>query len=121
MSGKDTGRMGEALAAEILEKQGYDIISRNVHSMYGELDLIASNEDCLCFVEVKVRKKGAMVSPEESITPAKKRRIIMTALMYLQNHPTTLQPRFDLFSILTDGEKVISYEHMKGAFDADEY
>jgi len=118
---KEAGRIGEALAAQTLEKNGYTVLTRNVHSLYGEVDLIAEGEGCICFVEVRTRKKDGMVSPLESITSAKKRRIVMTSLIYLRSHPSDLQPRFDLFSILTEGSKVVSYEHIKGAFDADGY
>ena len=121
MSVKQTGRMGEILAGEILEKSGYRLIKRNLHSAYGEVDLIAEGDGCVCFVEVRVRQKGSMVCPLESITRAKIKRIVVTALTYLQNHPSHLQPRFDLFAITTEGGKVISYEHIKGAFDADGY
>lgn len=121
MSGKETGRMGEKLAAEVLEKNGYNIITRNLHSLYGEVDLVVRDSEYICFVEVKVRQKDSMVSPLESITKTKKKRIILTALVYLRSHPGMLQPRFDVFSIITEGDKVASYEHLKGAFDADGY
>lgn len=118
MSGpSEMGRLGEELAAEILEKQRYNIIARNVHSLYGELDLIATGDGCICFVEVRARKRGSMVSAEESVTPEKKRRIVTTALLYLQNHPSDLQPRFDLFLVETDGERALSHQHIKGAFE----
>jgi len=113
--------MGEALATEMLEKSGYNIVTRNVHEIYGEVDIIAEGDGCICFVEVRVRKKGSMICPLESITPAKKKRIAMTALIYLNAYPSDLQPRFDLFSIVTEGGKVVSCEHIKGVFDADGY
>ena len=119
---KITGRMGEEIAARALEKSGYTLLSRNVHTRYGEVDLIAEGEGCICFVEVKTRRRGSAVSPLESITPAKRKRIITSALLYLRSHDTgDLQPRFDLFSILTDGGEVVSCEHIKGVFDADGY
>jgi len=116
---KEAGRLGEDLAAQVLEQSGYTVIARNVHTLYGEVDIIAQGEGCICFVEVRARRKAGMVSPLESITPAKKRKIVMTALLYLRSHPTELQPRFDLFCVLTQGGKVDSYEHIKGVFDAD--
>ena len=121
MSAKGTGRIGEDLAAKVLEESGYTVIARNVHTLYGEVDIIAESEDCICFVEVRTRKKAGLVTPLESVTPAKKRKIVMTALLYLRSHPTELQPRFDLFCILTQDDKVDCYEHIKGAFDADGY
>ena len=121
MSVKQTGRMGEALAAEALEKSGYRIVKRNVYSRYGEVDLIAEGDGCICFVEVRARQKGSMVCPLESITPAKIRRIVATALTYLCDHPSGLQPRFDLFAITVERGKAVACEHIKGVFDADGY
>ena len=122
MGVNQTGQMGEALAAGILQKNGYKVLARNLHSTYGEIDLIAEGDGCICFVEVRVRQEGSMVDPLASITRAKVRRIIKTALVYLRDHPSDLQPRFDLFAITTTKEgKAASYEHIKGAFEADGY
>ncbi len=119
MSGtSETGRLGEVLAAELLEKLGYNIVARNVHSLYGELDLVATGDGCICFIEVKTRKPGAASNGVWAVTPAKKRRIILTALFYLQNHPTELQPRFDVVIIETDGKRRLAHKHFKGAFEA---
>jgi len=113
--------MGEDLAARVLEESGYVIIARNVHTIHGEVDIIAQGEGYICFVEVRTRRKGSMVSPLQSITPAKQQKILKTALTYLRDHPTELQPRFDLFCVLTNGGVVDCYEHIKGGFDADGY
>ncbi len=117
MDRRETGRLGEELAAEILEQKGYTVVAKNVHSMYGEVDLIATGDGYICFIEVKTRRRGAMVSPEEAVTPAKRRKIVLTALLYLQNHPYDLQPRFDVFTVETDGERAISHQHLKGVFE----
>ena len=116
-----TGRLGEEFAGRVLEESGYTIVARNKHTIHGEVDIIAQGEGCICFVEVRTRQKGSVVSPLESITRAKKRKIVLTAFTYLRDHPTELQPRFDLFCVLTKGGKVDSYEHIKGGFDADEH
>ncbi|MGI6403215.1 MAG: YraN family protein [Oscillospiraceae bacterium] len=117
MKQRDMGRLGEELAAEILEQKGYTVVAKNVHSIYGEVDLIATGDGYICFIEVRTRRRGAVVSPEESITPAKRRKIILTSLLYLQNHPYDLQPRFDVFAVETDGERAVSYQHWKGVFE----
>ena len=121
MGSKETGRLGEDLAARVLTESGYTIIARNLHTIHGEVDIIAEGEGCICFVEVRARQKSGMVSPLESITTAKRRKIVTTALVYLHDHPTELQPRFDLFCVLTKGGRADCYEHIKGAFDADGY
>ena len=121
MGAKETGKLGEDLAAKVLQENGYNVIARNLHTLHGEVDIIAEGEGCICFVEVRTRRKDSMVSPLESVTPAKRQRIVTTALTWLRDHPAELQPRFDLFCVLTRGGKVDSYELIKGVFDADGY
>ena len=121
MNSRARGQLGEDIAAQLLEKDGCAVIARNHHSIYGEIDLIASDGIYIIFAEVKLRRPGAVVSPPESVTPLKKSRIIKTALLYLQDHPCDLQPRFDVISIVMDGVRLISLEHLKGAFFADGY
>jgi putative endonuclease len=80
------GTQGESIAAAHLEAQGMRIIDRNVHSRYGEVDLIAEEGDTLVFVEVKTRRTAAYGTPEESVTPRKRERLLLTAQTYLQQH-----------------------------------
>lgn len=122
--GADTcGRAGEQYAAEWLEHEGYRVIDRNVHSRYGEVDLIAVKGGTICFVEVKTRRQGAMVSGQLAVSTAKQRRIISTALLYLQEHPAqNRQPRFDLITVETDARgTILSHEHLEGAYDGQAY
>ena len=58
---KKLGDRGEDYTARYLEKQGFHIVERNWHSRYGEIDIIAENEEYLLFVEVKTRRAGSMV------------------------------------------------------------
>lgn len=50
---KETGALGEKVAAEYLRRHGFTLIDRNVARKTGELDLIMRLEDTLHFVEVK--------------------------------------------------------------------
>ena len=52
----DCGRIGEAIAAEYLRLIGYGIIERNLRIGRNEIDIIASDGDCIVFVEVKTRR-----------------------------------------------------------------
>ncbi len=93
------GITGEALVAHYLIQQGYRLVARNYHSRHGEIDLIAENGTFLAFVEVKTRRGQRFSAPREAVTTAKQRRIRQTALIYLQNCPTDLQPRFDVAEV----------------------
>ncbi|WOC31022.1 MULTISPECIES: YraN family protein [Caproicibacterium] len=117
----ESGAFGEAFAAAYLQQHHCKIEKRNYHSRYGEIDVIASNEAHLIFLEVKTRAPGAMVRPLEAVTAAKQRRILKTAQCYLLQFPTQLQPRFDVMGILTepDGHSVRHFTYIKNAFTAD--
>jgi len=51
-----------------------------------EIDLIGWDGDTLVFVEVRTRRGDARGTPEESITPAKRAKLIATAQSYVQAH-----------------------------------
>lgn len=107
MTAAQRGKTGEDLAAAFLEQKGYSIVDRNFHCRGGELDIVATKGEILAFVEVRTRQRGGMVSPAESVTAAKRNKIIAAAYAFLQQHSEleqTLQPRFDLISIEAVGQ-----------------
>ena len=113
------GAWGEEKAARFLTEQGYQIIRRNYHSRYGEIDLIAENMEYLIFVEVKLRKSVSHGLPEEAVTPAKQEKLRLTAQQYLQVHETKKQPRFDVVALYAkDGMETcpLPVRHIKNAF-----
>jgi putative endonuclease len=85
-----TGRRGEELAREFLKKRGFDILETNYRCHEGEIDIVARHRDCLVCVEVRTKTGQQFGSPEESVTPAKKRRMIATAQHYHQTHDIQL-------------------------------
>lgn len=93
------GAWGEALAAEYLKKKKYAIEAANFRSRYGEIDLIVRNKKFLVFVEVKLRKSGTFAQAMEYVDRHKQDRLRSTASYYLSQHPTELQPRFDVVEI----------------------
>ena len=80
------GKFGEKIAADYLVSTGYQIVSRNYRGGQGEIDIIARKKGITYFVEVKTRKSGALVSPAESVTPDKKRRLKSAVLAWLSEH-----------------------------------
>lgn len=113
--GQDRGRAGEALVGRYLEEKGWTILARNYHSRYGEIDLIAENGVYLAFVEVKLRKKGGAVPGREAVDWRKQDRLRKTALMYLTQHETDLQPRFDVAEV-EDGPGGPALVYLENAF-----
>jgi len=98
----DTGNQAEELAKDYLRTQGLRLVERQYRSKVGEIDLIMQDQQTLVFVEVRYRQTDEFGSPEETITRAKQRRLIRTALFYQQTHDFTenLSSRFDVVAIL---------------------
>lgn len=113
---QNTGRIGEDYAAEWLVCHGYSIVARNYHSRFGEIDIIAKDSQYIVFVEVKTRESGAMVLPVETVTRGKQRRIIQTALCFLRDSQTPLQPRFDLAAVTTVSHEPLGLQYYANAF-----
>lgn len=113
---KRLGAWGENVAATYLESQGYSLIARNWRCRGGEIDLIAQAGDVLLFVEVKTRRGRDMGTPEEGLTPAKSRKLIMLAETYLAEHELDVDWRIDLIAVELDkAGKLLRCEHIPQA------
>jgi putative endonuclease len=94
------GRWGEEVAARYLESKGYTIFARNVHTAHGEIDIVASKESGLIFIEVKTRSSHAFAYPEDSVTLRKQAAMLSAAEEYLQAHPDGSESwQFDVIAI----------------------
>jgi putative endonuclease len=86
MKRQELGAAGEKLARNFLKKKGYKIRDTNYRCREGEIDIVAQKKDCLVFVEVRTKASASFGSPEESVTSAKKEKLIASALTYLSEH-----------------------------------
>ena len=110
MDRKLIGRLGETAAAEYLRKKKYRIVATNYACRFGEIDLIAENRDYLVFVEVKSRKSSDFAQAREFVNAAKQRRLAATASLWLSQHPTEKQPRFDVMEVYSENGIVRSIQ-----------
>ena len=93
------GRWGEGVAADDLRRRGWSILHTNYRCRGGEIDIIASKGGVLAFVEVKLRKSSGFAPARAFVTAEKQRKLRLTAELYLSEHPTELQPRFDVAEV----------------------
>lgn len=115
-----TGAWGEAIAAEYLRKKHYKVEAVGYRCRFGEIDLIVRDKHFLVFVEVKLRKSSNFAQAMEFVDSHKQNRLRTTAAMYLSNHPTQLQPRFDVIEIYApEGAATPNprIQHMEDAFE----
>lgn len=111
------GALGEVIASRYLRENGYNIVSANYRTRFGEIDLIAGNGEYLVFIEVKTRHVGSKLRPCEAVDSVKQAKLIRTAALYLASHPTDLQPRFDVIEVwLKNGTQTKKVNHIKNAF-----
>ncbi len=100
-------------------RKGYNIITRNYRSLFGEIDIVAFDpeEKILVFVEVRARKKDSLVNPLETVDRKKAERIKKTALKFLQDFKGKFEGiRFDVIGIEAekDNKKIV---HVKNALE----
>ena len=94
------GKWGEDCAARFLEEKGYAILERNIHTPHGEIDLLATRDEALIFVEVKTRSSHWFAYPEDSVNRRKQTALLSAAEAYLQAHPESSATwQFDVIAV----------------------
>ena len=115
MNKRRFGIIGEKIAQDYLRRNGYEIIKTNFYTRKGEIDIIASINNTIVFVEVKLRTSTKNGMPCEAVDLKKQKKIINTALMYIQqNNLLDSSFRFDVIEILALDTVMI--RHIKNAF-----
>lgn len=117
MNTRKIGAEYEKLAEEYLKGMGYEILERNYHNRFGEIDLIVREpkEDVIVYCEVKYRSSSRYGSPLEAVDIRKQRKISKAAFCH-QSYDIRAKGkdcRFDVIGINKDRK----IEHIKGAFD----
>ena len=115
----EKGKKGEDFACEYLRKLGYEIIDRNWHSRYGEIDIIARKDEYIVFVEVKTRQYNAIVSGAMAVNYRKQKKIVLTSALYLLDVEEELQPRYDVIEVRLSGDNICGIQHYEGAFNTE--
>ena len=122
MKAATIGRLGEEAAVKYLQSLGYVIVTRNYHTRQGEIDIVANDGGCLCFVEVKTRKNTVFGLACEAVDMRKRAKLIGAAEHYLAYHSTEADVRFDIVEVYgkvcQDRFVVSGVNLIKNAFDA---
>ena len=113
---KILGNIGESVACQYLEKNGYKIIEKNFRISFGEIDIVAKKRDIMIFVEVKSSYRGKFL-PEENITDKKKKKLIQLAKTYLtiKKYKANQFWQIDVIAIEFKNRKRCALRHTKNA------
>jgi putative endonuclease len=114
------GRLGEAAAAEALERAGLKVVARRFRLRIGEIDLIAEQGDLVVFVEVKTRRTSRFGAPAEAVTRVKRERMARAALAWLsRTGRLDRRCRFDVVEVYAEGGRIGRVRHIVDAFRLD--
>lgn len=116
---RSRGLYVEDRACDFLREHGFEILARNHASKGGEVDVVAGKGELLVFVEVRSRGGDSFGTPAETVSPAKRRRVIAAATDFAVRHGLwdSRAIRFDVLGVLDRGDE-LAFEHLEGAFDA---
>ena len=116
MNNKEFGSMGEDIAVKYLIQNGFDIIDRNFYSRFGEIDIIATKNTDIIFIEVKTRKNILYGRGSEAVNYKKQSKIKNTALDFIsQKNIVNVNFRFDVIEIILQPK--LKVNHIINAFD----
>ena len=119
------GNLGEDAAARHLVKAGYKVVKRNYVAKDAEIDIIATKDDVLAFIEVKTRNTkwvGSKFSrPAASVTPEKQRKIIKAASRFIGYKYKEYKKRFDVIEVyletVDEKDEIKEVRHLENTFD----
>lgn len=114
---RQIGNEGEELAAAYLESKGYTILDRNYFFERAEVDIVATDDNGICFVEVKKRASIHFGRPEEFVTHDKMQNIFKAAEAWIYERKMDGYPvRFDVIAIVQQQNKAPDITHFENAF-----
>ena len=111
----DLGQLGEDLAVDFLQKNGYVILDRNWRFQKAEIDIIAQKATILAVIEVKTRSSLEFGLPQDFVKPKKIQLLVKAINEYVVRKDLEVTVRFDIMAIHYTNTK-IDIEHIEEAF-----
>ena len=109
------GARAEEICSDLMRRAGLRILERNWRCRHGEIDLVAEDQGTLVFAEVRLRRSARFGGAAESVTAAKRSRLLAAAGLYAAGRRE--RPcRFDV--LLLDSLDPPRVEWIRDAFGA---
>lgn len=112
----ELGKLGEEKAAIFLINIGYRILATNYRFGRAEVDIIATNDKHVIFVEVKTRTNYLYGYPEESVGAKKQKLMCKAASEYMYQNNLNIAIRFDVMAIFKTNNGEWQIQHLEDAF-----
>mgnify|MGYP006192974199 CR=1 FL=1 len=111
----ELGKLGEELAVDFLQQNGYEILETNWTFQKAEVDIIAQKENTLAIVEVKTRSTIDFGLPQDFVKPKKIQLLVKAVNEYVVQNELDMEVRFDIIAIHIEGNQ-LNIEHLEDAF-----
>lgn len=111
----DLGKLGEELAVDFLEKNGYEILETNWTFQKAEVDIIAKKDAILAVIEVKTRSSLDYGLPQDFVKPKKIQLLVKAINEYVTQNNIDVDVRFDIVAIHKENND-LKLEHIEDAF-----
>lgn len=111
----ELGRNGETIAADFLQKNGYEILETNWVFQKAEIDIIAQKDSVLAIVEVKTRTSADFGLPQDFVKGKKIQNLVKAVDQYMIENDLDLEVRFDIIGIVLNNHET-TIEHLEDAF-----
>lgn len=111
----ELGKLGEEMAVEFLQKEGYTILQTNYTFQKAEIDILAHKAGVLAVVEVKTRSSLDFGLPQDFVKPKKIQLLVKAVDAFVTQNDLDLDVRFDIIAIHKN-DKSFVIEHLTDAF-----
>ena len=111
----DLGKLGEELAVAFLKKHDHIILEQNYKWEKSEIDIIATKNNRIIFVEVKTRQSPYLSDPALMVPIKKWKQVMKAADIYMKENDAQLTAQFDIVSVITNKEYT-KIDHYDEAF-----
>lgn len=112
---KKEGNEYERVVCNYLKRKGYEILSRNYTTKFGEIDIISKEGSTVVFVEVKGRRENSLVSGFEAVDKKKRECIRKSSEIYIEENSIRNLCRFDVIEII-NASFAYRINHIENAF-----
>ena len=111
----ELGKLGEELAVDFLQKNGYEILETNWTFQKAEIDIIAQKDTVLAIVEVKTRSSIEFGLPQDFVKPKKIQLLVKAVNQYVISNDLDVAVRFDIIAIYKE-TGIYKIDHIEDAF-----
>ena len=114
---KRIGILGEEFTAQKYRSMGYDVLTANYNTRYGEIDIVFEKDDVVVICEVKTRTNTSYTMPREAVTLDKQKKIISSTKILMNDFKITDKNiRFDVVEVIYINDDNMKINIIENAF-----